>query len=139
MDALLAEKRATFENMHAAGSLIVHLNASYPLEGVPERFLGEADLSLRFGACLMPPVRNMVVSEEGVRAVLTFSRVAHTVFVPWAAVFGMTSETARGQAADVRVWPTCVPEAVFQKFLNPIATPPSRRRSKLRLIKGGRA
>lgn len=137
MDPLLAEKRSTFENMHAIGAVLVHLNASYPLVGVPAKFLDGVHLNLRFGAAVRPPVRNMVVNEEGVRAVLTFSRVPHTVFVPWAAVFGMTSETACGLAADVRVWPKSVPEAVFQKFLNP--APPSTSRPRLRLIKGDRA
>lgn len=140
MDATATDKRGAFEVMHAAGPVMVHLDPKHTEVAIPTRARRDhAHVNLRFGEGLQPPVHNMRVDEAGLRAVLTFSGVAHTVFVPWGAVFGMTSE-ARFGAAGTRVWRDSVPEEVFQR-MEPLAgkLAPTRKKPRLRMIRGGRA
>lgn len=139
MDATAADKRGAFEAMHAVGPVMVHLDPSHTEVVIPALVRRDrAQLNLRFGEGLQPPIHNMRVDAGGLRAVLMFSGVERAVFVPWAAVFGMTSEARFGFAAGSRVWRDSVPEEVFQR-LGALGAKPARPKPRLRVIPGGRA
>jgi stringent starvation protein B len=65
----------------------VHLDARRPGVELPARFLGQAHLRLDYGYGFTPPIPDLVIDEEGIRATLSFNRVAFATFIPWSAIY----------------------------------------------------
>lgn len=65
----------------------VHLDARRPGVVLPPRFLGQAHLRLDYGYGFTPPIPDLVIDDEGIRATLSFNRQLFTTFVPWSAVY----------------------------------------------------
>ena len=55
----------------------------------------QAVVHLEYGLDMAVPITDLVVTDAGVAATLSFSRVPHTTFVPWAAVVGFAVDGAR--------------------------------------------
>jgi len=92
-----APKRATLEDMLAIRELRIHLDARRPGVVVPPAFRKEADLVLRIGRDLTPPIPDLALDEFGVTGTLAFGGTGILVRVPWAAIFAAVIEGyARG-------------------------------------------
>jgi stringent starvation protein B len=65
----------------------VHLDARRPGVVLPARFLGQAHLRLDYGYGFTPPIPDLVIDDEGIRATLSFNRAAFATFVPWSAIY----------------------------------------------------
>jgi stringent starvation protein B len=65
----------------------VHLDARRPGVELPARFLGQAHLRLDYGYGFTPPIPDLVIGDDGIRATLSFNRVPFATFVPWTAVY----------------------------------------------------
>ncbi len=63
---------------------------------VPESFRQEAHLILQYGHDLPIPIPDLDIDQDGVRATLSFSRNAHSTFIPWSAVYAVTGADGRG-------------------------------------------
>ena len=86
-------KRKTFEQalarcyrVHVA--LLKHPDVFVP-EWIWQSAIGHPDVEytvLEYGLDLAKPIPDLDVSDEGIRATLSFSNEPHATFVPWAAV-----------------------------------------------------
>ena len=65
----------------------VHLDARRPGVQLPARFSGQAHLRLDYGYGFTPPIPDLVIDDEGIRATLSFNRVPFSTFIPWSAIY----------------------------------------------------
>ena len=65
----------------------VHLDARKPGVRLPPRFLAEAHLRLDYGYGFSPPIPDLDITDDGIYATLSFSRVPFSTFIPWTAVY----------------------------------------------------
>ena len=65
----------------------VHLDARRPGVELPARFLGQAHLRLDYGYGFTPPIPDLVIDDDGIRATLSFNRMPFATFVPWSAIY----------------------------------------------------
>ncbi len=67
-------------------------------EGVelPEFLRQEPRLVLQYGYNMPIPIQDLVVDGQGIKATLSFRRVAHATVIPWSAVFAITDGEQRG-------------------------------------------
>ncbi len=108
-DASAPDKRRTLEQLLGRGPVLVHVDARRTEVQVPTRFRADASLVLRFGYSLSPPIRDLVIDDDGISGTLTFGGVPFQVVLPWAAVYAaMVEGEQRGT-----VWPEDVPEDVL--------------------------
>jgi hypothetical protein len=62
-------------------------------EGVkPE---GKSTVTFEYGLDLPVPIDDLVITDDGIRATLSFSRVPRHTFVPWGAVVGIILPLSR--------------------------------------------
>jgi hypothetical protein len=57
---------------------------------VPAPFSSEGHLVLQYGRNMPIPIADLEVTDAGVSATLSFSRVPHRTYVPWHAVYAVT-------------------------------------------------
>lgn len=67
---------------------------------IPKRLRENETLVLRYGRVLVVPIPDLEVTEEGISATLSFDRVPHKTFVPWAAVLFFLQPDGNGIAFD---------------------------------------
>ena len=84
--------RALLEHAEAQ----VHFDARRPGVELPDRLLGSANVRLDYGYGLVPPIPDLSVDEDGIRATLSFNRIPFATFVPWTAVFLIADFSGRG-------------------------------------------
>ncbi|MEO6950390.1 MAG: ClpXP protease specificity-enhancing factor SspB [Polyangia bacterium] len=84
--------RALLEHAEAQ----VHFDARRPGIELPDRLLGSGNVRLDYGYGLVPPIPDLSVDEDGIRATLSFNRIPFATFVPWTAVFLITDFSGRG-------------------------------------------
>ena len=82
----------------------VHLDARRPGVVLPARFLDQPHLRLDYGYGFTPPIHDLEIDDQGIRATLSFSRQPFHTFVPWSAVFVIAD--FEGQGA---VWQEDIP------------------------------
>jgi stringent starvation protein B len=82
----------------------VHLDARRPGVILPARFLSEAHLRLDYGYGFQPPIPDLKIEDDGIRATLSFSRVAFSTFVPWTSVYVIADFDGNGA-----VWQDDIP------------------------------
>jgi len=63
---------------------------------VPAPFSSQAHLVLQYGRNMPIPIDALEVTDAGVSATLSFSRVPHRTYVPWSAVYAVTSTNGCG-------------------------------------------
>ena len=73
----------------------------------PEYLKGPAQVAFDYGMALPVPIPDLDISDEGIRATLSFDRVPQRTFVPWGAVYCVVSPNF-GTVA----WPADVPTSV---------------------------
>ena len=83
-------KRDAFIALLRAGWASLHLDARASGVVVPAPFASQAHLVLQYGRNMPIPITDLEVTEAGVSATLSFSRVPHRTYVPWSAVYAVT-------------------------------------------------
>jgi stringent starvation protein B len=89
-------KQQAFLALLKEGWTSLHLDARQAGVSVPDSFRGEAHLVLQYGHDLPIPIPDLEVDDFGVRATLSFSRMAHLTMVPWSAVYAVACVDGRG-------------------------------------------
>lgn len=89
-------KQQAFLALLKEGWTSLHLDARRTGVLVPESFRAEAHLILQYGHDLPIPIPDLEIDADGVRATLSFSRNAHSTYVPWSAVYAVTGADGRG-------------------------------------------
>jgi stringent starvation protein B len=82
----------------------VHLDARRTGVVLPERILGDGHVRLDYGLHFTPPIPDLDVGDDGIRATLSFNRVPTATFVPWAAVYLIADYDGNGA-----VWQEDIP------------------------------
>lgn len=123
-------KRLAFENALVHGLVRITFDPSHKDVTVPAHLRGLPHVTLEYGYGLVIPIPDLIVTEHGVSATLSFNRAPQYTFVPWGAVFVVTDES--GYA---RTWPDDVPQAVRD---GDAADAPHPVRGLLHLVKGGK-
>jgi stringent starvation protein B len=89
-------KRDAFLALLRAGWASLHLDARSPGVVVPAPFASHAQLVLQYGRNMPIPIADLEVTDAGVSATLSFSRVPHRTYVPWSAVYAVTCTNGCG-------------------------------------------
>jgi stringent starvation protein B len=89
------------------GSVFVHLDPRRPGVLVPARLRHQAQVVLQVGLDMPVPIPDLRVDEEGIFGTLSFKGVPFSCFVPWAAVFALVGEDAKGM-----VWSREMPDEI---------------------------
>jgi len=89
-------KRTVVDAMLKDGPVLLHLDPRRDGVEVPDGFRADPRLVLRIGHRLSPPIPDLEVDEDGLRATLTFRAVPHHCAIPWHAVFAVVSEDGQG-------------------------------------------
>jgi hypothetical protein len=96
----------------------VHLDARRPGVALPERLLGDGHVRLDYGYGLTPPIPDLEITDEGIRATLSFSRVPFATFVPWSAVYLIADYDGNGA-----VWQEDIPPDLLEGMAPPPGEP----------------
>ena len=80
-------KPDAFLTLLSEGWVSLHLDARHPGVVVPAPFSSQTHLVLQYGRSMPVPIPDLEVTAAGVSATLSFSRVPHRTYVPWAAVY----------------------------------------------------
>ena len=89
-------KQASFSHLLKEGWVSLHLDARMEGVVVPGPFASQPHLVLQYGQNMPIPIEDLEVTEGGVTASLSFSRVPHRTFVPWSAVYLITCTNGSG-------------------------------------------
>jgi stringent starvation protein B len=89
------------------GSVFVHLDPRRPGVLVPARLRSQAQVVLQVGLDMPVPIPDLRIDEDGVFGTLSFKGVPFACFVPWAAVFALVGEDAKGM-----VWHSDMPPEI---------------------------
>ncbi len=111
--------RALLEHAEAQ----VHLDARREGVQLPPRLRASGNVRLDYGYGLVPPIPDLSVDEDGIRATLSFSNVAFPTFVPWSAVFLIADFAGRGA-----VWREDLPAELAEQVDLDSAPPPGEAR-----------
>ena len=95
-DSERPSKKDAFLALMRAGWASLHLDARCPGVVVPAPFSSQAHLVLQYGRNMPIPIIDLEVTEAGVTATLSFSRVSHRTYVPWHAVYAVTCTNGCG-------------------------------------------
>ena len=92
--ALFERALADFYSVHMA--VVFHHDVVLPAHLMtPAWKAGQDVVDLEYGLDMPVPILDMVITEAGVTATLSFSREPFTTFVPWAAVKGFGCDGRR--------------------------------------------
>jgi hypothetical protein len=97
----------------------VHLDARRDGVLLPERLRGDGHVRLDYGYGLTPPIPDLVIDDDGIRATLSFSRVPFATFIPWTAVYLIADYDGNGA-----VWQEDIPPDLLEGVAPGEAPPP---------------
>lgn len=120
------QKRHVFDKLLTDGDTFLTLDPRKAGVVVPKWLQKQAVLTLQFGTNLPIPIRDLEITDEEVRATLSFSRTPFLCVIPWAAVYAVTVEGGRG-VAWTEDFPPDLPKSVQE----------SKKRRHLRAVKDG--
>jgi stringent starvation protein B len=95
-DSERPSKKDAFLALLRAGWASLHLDARCSGVVVPAPFSSQAHLVLQYGRNMPIPITDLEVTEAGISATLSFSRVSHRTYVPWHAVYAVTCTNGCG-------------------------------------------
>lgn len=105
-DARTPNKQATLESLlQRSAAVDVYVDARRAGVDVPPRLRSDPRLVLRLGYRLTPPIPDLHVGDDGVRATLRFGGVPYGCVLPWTAVYAVLAHGERW----VTIWPEDVP------------------------------
>jgi stringent starvation protein B len=87
----------------------VHLDARSPGVVLPPRLLIDGHVRLDYGYGLTPPIPDLTLDEDGIRATLSFNRLPFATFVPWTAVYLIADFDGNGA-----VWQEDIPADLLE-------------------------
>ena len=93
------------------GDIFVVLDPSRPGVILPEKLMGQESVSLNIGHNMPIPIPDLLLTEIGFAATLSFGGVPFTVTVPWWAVYCVYDRNRRGQQ-----WPEQMPASVRAQY-----------------------
>lgn len=108
------------------GSMFIHLDPRKPGVLVPSRLRSQAQVVLQVGVDMPVPIPDLRVDAEGIFGTLSFRGIGFTCFVPWAAVFALVGEDAKGM-----VYGEDMPEEIAKQLEG------EARKPKLETVRGG--
>jgi stringent starvation protein B len=91
-------------------SVYVHLDPRQSAVVVPPWFKKQPQLVLQIGLNMPMPIPDLRLDDDGMSCTLSFNRSPFFCVVPWASVFALVGEDARGM-----VWPDDVPAEVARQ------------------------
>lgn len=100
-------KKEVFQQIIRKHNVFVHLRPDAHGVRLPERLQKKTELTLEYGLDMHIQIPDLEVSDLGVSATLSFSRVPQLTFVPWSAVYAIVGEDQRGM-----VWNEDMPPGV---------------------------
>jgi stringent starvation protein B len=112
----------------------VHLDARRDGVLLPAKLKASSNVRLDYGHGLVPPIPDLAVDEDGIRATLSFNRVPFATFVPWNAIFLIADFAGRGAVWREDLPPELVVQAeparntAGDEELAPPSPEPARRR-----------
>lgn len=89
-------KRDAFLAFLKEGWVSVHLDARRPGVNVPAAFNDNPHLVLQYGYDMKIPIPDLEVTDDGIRATLSFSRTPHPTTIPWSAIYIVACPDGRG-------------------------------------------
>lgn len=89
-------KQETFLSLLKEGWVSLHLDARSEGVVVPAPFSSQPHLALQYGYNMPIPIEDLEITPAGVSASLSFSRIPHRTYVPWSAVYLITSTNGTG-------------------------------------------
>jgi stringent starvation protein B len=95
-DSERPSKRDAFLALLRAGWASLHLDARSAGVVVPAPFSSRAHLVLQYGRNMPIAISDLEVTDAGVTATLSFSRIPHRTYVPWSAVYAVTCTNGCG-------------------------------------------
>ncbi len=95
-DSERPSKRDAFLALLRAGWASLHLDARSAGVVVPAPFCSHGHLVLQYGRNMPIPIADLEVTDAGVSATLSFSRIPHRTYVPWSAVYAVTCTNGSG-------------------------------------------
>jgi stringent starvation protein B len=87
----------------------VHLDARRPGVLLPPPLRGEGHVLLDYGYRFTPPIPDLSLDDDGIRATLSFSRQPFSTFVPWSAVYLIADFDGNGA-----VWQEDIPADLLE-------------------------
>jgi stringent starvation protein B len=87
----------------------VHLDARRPGVVLPPKLQGEGHVLLDYGYRFTPPIPDLQLGDDGIRATLSFGRVPFPTFVPWSAVYLIADFDGNGA-----VWQEDIPADLLE-------------------------
>lgn len=124
-------KRLAFNDAIEHGLVRITFDPSHKDATVPEHLRAQTHVVFQYGYGLVVPIPDLLVTEHGVSATLSFNRRPAYTFVPWSAVFALTDESGH-----VETWGSDAPRAFIEMAVDAIAAHPAR--GLLHLVKGGK-
>ena len=78
------------------GWVTVYIDARRPGVAVPDHLRTETRLVLQYGLNMPVPVEDLEVTDDGVKATLSFSRTPWQTMIPWSAIYVIACTDGRG-------------------------------------------
>jgi stringent starvation protein B len=112
-DSTTLSKREALESLLSQGDVLIQIDPRSDGVDVPAHLCGQPLLVLRIGFDMPVPIPDLTLGRQRLEATLSFNREPYYVRVPWAAVFGMVSESGQGL-----LWTGDVPAEVIEQMLS---------------------
>jgi len=106
VQTLPPKKDVALALLDGAPTVFLHLDARKDGVQVPDHLKDRAQLILRVGYSLTPPI-NINVDDAGITCTLSFNRSLFSCVLPWNAIFGMVGDDGRAM-----LWPDDIPPEV---------------------------
>lgn len=115
------------------GMTMVHFDGRHPDVIIPSELSNDFHVRLNFSFNFEP--RDLILNETGIGATLTFPSGMYWTFVPYDAIFSISSHVTK----EFQFWTESTPSEFFNSHRVNEApqSPPTPKRPKLTLIKGG--
>jgi hypothetical protein len=93
-------KRKLVQHMLEGGgggkSVYVHFDPRFETAVVPPQFKKQSSTVFQIGYGMPVPIPDLVLTDKGIHATLTFKRSPFTCFIPWESVYALINEESRG-------------------------------------------
>lgn len=108
----------------------MYIDARRPGVAVPEHLQSETRLVLQYGLNMPVPVEDLEVTEEGVKATLSFSRQPYQTLIPWSAIYVIACTDGRGVLYQEDVPPELMASLAADKDIDEGPQPPGKAEPK---------
>jgi hypothetical protein len=103
----LPSKKEVARALLLRGTVFIHLDPKKVEVIIPNRLKQQYQVVLQFGLDMPVPIPDLKVDDDGVFGTLSFKGVPFTCTIPWASVFAIVGEDAKGM-----VWNEDMPAEV---------------------------